>query len=82
MGLLAPYRGRGIGRALMRLALEEARAAGMWRVELEVFADNQPAIALYEKMGFLREGLKKQAVVLDGRTEDIICMAYIAPGEG
>ena len=81
MGLLPPYRGRGIGHALMTFALTEARHAGIWRIELEVFANNLPAIELYEKMGFVREGLKQQAVVLDEGFDDIVCMARIERGE-
>ena len=45
------YRGRGIGRAVMRAAIAEACAMGYTRVALTVHPDN-PARALYESLGF------------------------------
>ncbi len=45
-------RGRGHGRALMRLAEEEARRLGFDAVALNVFAGNAAAIALYDGLGY------------------------------
>jgi ribosomal protein S18 acetylase RimI-like enzyme len=53
MGLLADYRARGIGRALLEATLDDAFARGFERVALEVFAGNERAVRLYEKVGFL-----------------------------
>ena len=50
------------------------------RVELEVYADNERAIALYEKMGFQREGLRRMATVRRGRYIDEYSMARLRPG--
>ena len=50
------------------------------RVELEVYADNERAIALYEKMGFQREGLRRMATVRRGRYIDECSMARLRPG--
>ena len=58
IGMLAEARGRGLGRRLMTEAIEAAWLRGMERIELEVFASNTRAIALYEALGFRREGLK------------------------
>jgi ribosomal protein S18 acetylase RimI-like enzyme len=82
MGLLQPYRGRGLGTALLRAVLHEAQSQGVSRVELEVYPSNQPAIALYERFGFAREGLKRSARVLDGRVDDVLCMALLLPPLG
>jgi RimJ/RimL family protein N-acetyltransferase len=79
MGLLQPYRGRGLGGALLRAVLDEAQLQGLSRVELEVYTSNQPAIALYERFGFVREGIKRSARILDGKIEDILCMALLLP---
>jgi putative acetyltransferase len=60
MALLERVRGRGLGHACMRTALEWARAdPALHKVELEVWPDNARAIALYEKYGFEREGLRR-----------------------
>ena len=46
-------RGRGVGRALMRLVEVEVRAAGMRRIELNVFGDNAHAQRLYESLAYV-----------------------------
>ncbi|HMF33222.1 MAG TPA: GNAT family N-acetyltransferase [Candidatus Lokiarchaeia archaeon] len=51
MGLLAKYRGQGIGTELLHGALCRAKELGLERVELEVLESNLPAITLYEKRG-------------------------------
>jgi RimJ/RimL family protein N-acetyltransferase len=81
MGLLATFRGRGLGRSLLRETLDAALAAGLVRIELEVFASNERAVALYERSGFVCEGRKRAARILDGRVEDILCMALLRPSE-
>jgi ribosomal protein S18 acetylase RimI-like enzyme len=77
MGLLPAFRGRGLGRALLEQTLAAAREAGPTRIELEVFASNVGAIALYERFGFAHEGRKRSGRLLDGRYEDIVCMALM-----
>lgn len=75
MGVLSGYRGKGIGTSLIDRTIEAARAAGLERVELAVFASNLPAIKLYEKTGFVTEGVKKRARKIDGAYDDIVQMA-------
>ncbi|MFD4635125.1 GNAT family N-acetyltransferase [Streptomyces sp. NPDC058284] len=48
----AEHRGHGHGRSLMLVAQEQARAAGRDRMALNVFADNAPALRLYESLGY------------------------------
>jgi RimJ/RimL family protein N-acetyltransferase len=76
MGLLEEYRGRGLGARLLEQLIEDGRRAGLQRLELGVYASNAAAIALYEKSGFVREGLQKKARWLDGRYDDVILMVY------
>lgn len=52
-------RRQGIARALIAKLTDEARAAGLAFVTLEVRASNAPAIALYEGAGFVRVGVRK-----------------------
>jgi RimJ/RimL family protein N-acetyltransferase len=49
---------RGIGRALMEAAEDWARDVGVAKIELHVFPYNVGAIALYERLGYRREGLR------------------------
>ncbi|MEZ4605869.1 MAG: GNAT family N-acetyltransferase [Deinococcales bacterium] len=74
MGILAAYRGQGIGSKLLKATIDHAWASGLKRLELEVFADNVKAIALYEKHGYIREGLKPFARQVDGHYQDIVLM--------
>jgi RimJ/RimL family protein N-acetyltransferase len=77
MGLLPVVRGRGVGRRLAEAAIAAARAKGAERIELEVFASNTRAIALYERLGFAREGVKRRARKLDGGYDDDVLMALL-----
>lgn len=77
MGIVDGYRDRGLGRRLITATLDAARAIGLRRVELDVHANNSRAIALYEKVGFQREGLARDAIFIDGRYIDSIGMALI-----
>lgn len=58
IGVAPSAQGRGVGRALLEAVLEHADAAG-GPVFLEVRTDNAAAIGLYESMGFVRLGVRK-----------------------
>ena len=75
MGVLANYRGRGLGRRLLESTIAAARDMGITRIELEVFASNTAAVEFYKKAGFVDEGIKRGARIMDGKSDDIICMA-------
>ena len=75
MGVVREFRQRRIGSELLRRTLDAAKLKGIERVELEVFSSNQGAIELYERSGFLREGCKRRARILDDLETDIVLMA-------
>ena len=52
LGVTAPYRGRGLGTALLLKALHGFRRVGAHRAHLEVTAQNDGAIRLYRRLGF------------------------------
>jgi ribosomal protein S18 acetylase RimI-like enzyme len=52
LAVAPPFRGRGIGKALLDAVAEHARATGCCKVTLEVRADNATALALYRRAGF------------------------------
>jgi RimJ/RimL family protein N-acetyltransferase len=58
MWVLPAHRRRGGGRLLMEAAIE-GRPADVHKIELEVFPENEAAIALYRGMGFEEEGLRR-----------------------
>jgi ribosomal protein S18 acetylase RimI-like enzyme len=51
IGVLSTHQGKGYGRQLMSAAMHAARNQGMHQISLTVHPEN-PAIALYEKLGF------------------------------
>jgi len=69
-------RRQGIGRALLEAAVDWARVAGISKLELHVFPWNEPAIRLYERFGFEREGYRKGHYRRAGEDVDAILMAY------
>jgi RimJ/RimL family protein N-acetyltransferase len=73
------YRNKGIGTRMMQHALEWAMSRQVYRVELEVFAENLPAIHLYQKFGFEVEGRKRHAVYKWGRYLDMLVMGLLLP---
>jgi ribosomal protein S18 acetylase RimI-like enzyme len=60
-------RREGLGAALMEAVIERARARGCRRVELDVDADNDPALALYRRFGFSNESKGPAGTLLMGR---------------
>jgi RimJ/RimL family protein N-acetyltransferase len=68
-------RRRGIGLALMEAAEDWARTVGVRKLELHVFPHNTPAIALYEKLGYQREGFRRGHYRRGSEFIDAILMA-------
>jgi len=54
VGVVRDRRGSGVGESLTRTLLDHAREAGAREMLLEVIVENAPAIALYEKLGFVQ----------------------------
>lgn len=77
------FHGKGVGKALMEEAINQAdNWLNLVRLELEVHADNDIAIGLYEKLGFNLEGRKKLSTFKAGRYIDTLFMARIHPNYG
>ena len=73
-------RGRGVGTAAAKLMLRYCfEEEGLHRVYLRAFSDNIQAIKSYEKAGFVREGLLRDDVCIEGQYRDIVWMAAIRP---
>ena len=78
MGVHDDYCGRGIGTALLRELLDAAdNWLGLKRIELSVFVDNAPAIALYERHGFRNEGTLVAFAFRNGAYADAYAMARL-----
>ncbi|MBQ0017951.1 MAG: ribosomal protein S18-alanine N-acetyltransferase [Clostridiales bacterium] len=67
------YRRCGVGEALLRELMEESRKAGCTTMNLEVRKSNIKAYALYEKLGFVKDGLRRGYYEDNG--EDAVLMS-------
>lgn len=71
-------RGRGLGSEATRLIVGHAfERVGLHRVELEVYADNPRARRVYEKAGFMVEGIRREAALRNGEWVDDVLMAVL-----
>ncbi|MDA2393919.1 GNAT family protein [Bacillus cereus] len=77
IGILQEYSGRGIGTRLFKEVEKWAKLHDVWRLELTVMAHNTRAQALYKKAGFEKEGVKKAALIIDGKGIDEYEMAKL-----
>jgi RimJ/RimL family protein N-acetyltransferase len=83
MAIEASWRGQGLGSALMAAAMRWARQARIEKVTLEVYPDNEAAMALYRKFGFQEEGrLVGQSKKSFGYLDEVIMSRWLAGGPG
>lgn len=76
-GVLQRAAGRGVGTRLFAALIDWARQAGLHRLELTVMTHNERAVALYKKMGFEIEGVKRENLLVDGAWIDEYSMARL-----
>lgn len=77
IGILRAYWNQGIGQSLLTHLEIWAKEQAMHRLELTVIAHNQRAIALYEKCGFVHEGIKRHSMRIDGEFIDEFSMGKL-----
>jgi len=74
--------GRGVGSGLLTAALDLAdNWLNLERIDLTVFTDNEPAIRLYTKFGFVLEGTHRRFAFRAGDYVDAHVMARLRPGK-
>ncbi len=73
-----PYWGKGYGSDATCLILRFAfMELNLNRISLSVFGFNERAVRAYEKVGFVHEGIARQAVFREGRYHDLYLMAVL-----
>lgn len=77
ISVLKAYWGRGVGSMLMDAAIQTAQSAGYAQIELQVAADNERAIRLYERFGFEQYGRCPRALKREGGYADEIEMVRV-----
>ena len=74
--IAADWRDVGIGTELVAGAQSWARERGLRKLSLGVFPDNERAIAVYERRGFVREGVRRQQYRSNDEFRDELLMAW------
>jgi RimJ/RimL family protein N-acetyltransferase len=79
--LREPFRGRGIGSALLAYGAEWAAAAGFAKLETSIFTTNQRSLHLFLKAGFVEEGVRHNRIRI-GRDfiDEVLLGKVLAPG--
>ncbi|GGY47897.1 N-acetyltransferase [Bacterioplanes sanyensis] len=77
IGVSQAWAGQGIGTQLMMHMQAWAEKQGLQRLELTVMEHNLAAIALYQRMGFEKEGLKRGSIKIKGNTINEWLMAKL-----
>jgi len=70
----AEGRGRGIGSALLATLVSSSEAGGVWTLQAGVFPENAASLALLERHGFRRVGVRERLGQLDGEWRDVLLL--------
>jgi L-phenylalanine/L-methionine N-acetyltransferase len=80
MAVRDDWQGKGVGTALMGAAIDLAdNWLNVERLELTVYTDNAPALALYQRFGFIIEGTHRRYAFREGTYVDAHSMARLRP---
>ena len=73
------FAGKGYGKKMMEAIIERGRQINLLRIELTADVINEKAVSLYEKAGFVKEGVLKKYTWLksENRFLDEVLMAYL-----
>ncbi|GAE30795.1 GNAT family N-acetyltransferase [Alkalihalobacillus hemicellulosilyticus] len=74
--------GIGIGKHLMNYTLDWCRVHKLHKLCLTVFSTNDVAVKLYEKVGFVIEGIQREQALIHSQYVDEIWMAYFFHKDG
>ena len=81
MGVRDDCQGQGVGTALLQAVVDLAdNWLNLQRLELTVFVDNEPAVRLYQKFGFVVEGRLVRYGYRAGEFVDVYTMARLRVG--
>jgi ribosomal-protein-alanine N-acetyltransferase len=79
LAVMPTARGRGLGRALLQAAINQAQTLGGVTMFLEVGIDNPAALALYSGLGFARVGARKAYYAAGGGSGDALVLRLPLP---
>jgi L-amino acid N-acyltransferase YncA len=68
------YRGKRVGRALLKKLITESEANNIWTLQSGIFPENLASIALHEKLGFRTIGYREKVGKMEGIWRDTVLM--------
>lgn len=72
--VISSARGQGVGKALLKAAIEESEQIGIWTLQGGTFPENTASIALQKSCGFRKAGIREKIGCMNGRWRDIVLM--------
>ncbi len=72
--LAASARGQGIGKALLKVLVDESEAAGIWTLQAGIFPENTASVALHKAFGFREVGVRKHIGKMGDTWRDVLLM--------
>lgn len=72
-------RGRGVGELLLDALAASADAGGIWTLEAIVLTGNDASVAMLERCGFRRVGVRERLAKRDGQWRDVILVERRGP---
>lgn len=72
-------RGRGVGRILLQALIASTEAAGIWTIQAGIFPENTASLALHERVGFRRIGIRERIGQQHGQWRDVLLIERRSP---
>jgi phosphinothricin acetyltransferase len=72
-------RGRGVGAALLGALVASTEAAGVWTIQSGIFPENVASLALHERLGFRRVGVRERLGRHHGQWRDVVLVERRSP---
>jgi phosphinothricin acetyltransferase len=72
-------RGRGVGGALLEALIRSTEAAGVWTIQSGIFPENTASLAVHERAGFRRVGIRERLGRHHGRWRDVVLVERRSP---
>ena len=72
-------RGRGVGAALLAALVASTEAAGIWTIQSGIFPENVASLALHDRAGFRRVGVRERLGRHHGKWRDVVLVERRSP---
>lgn len=72
--IISSARGQGVGKALLKAAIEESERVGIWTLQGGTFPENVASLALQKSCGFREVGIREKIGCMNGKWRDVVLM--------